>query len=248
MKEKMASLGSLVAGVAHEVNNPVGAVMSASDVSSRCVDLVRGYIRESAKGDGAEVEKVRKASELMADNNRVISEAARRISDIVKSLKNFARLDEAEFQTVDVHDGIDSTLTLVAHRLKNRITVEKKYGDLPKVPAFPNQLNQVFMNLIVNAADAIEGEGMISIETTKDERRAYISVADTGAGIAPDHLPHVFDPGFTTKGVGVGTGLGLSISYNIVRKHGGELSVESEPGKGARFTIVLPLRPGGAAR
>lgn len=239
IKEKLASLGSLVAGVAHEVNNPIGAVISASDVSSRCVEVVRGFVQETAEDGNS---KVRKASDLIVDNNRVISEAAQRVSEIVKVLKNFARLDEAEFQKANIHDGIDSTLTLVKHLVKDRIVVVKEYGDVPDLMVFPNQLNQVFMNLIVNAIDAIDDEGTITIKTYKDSLNAYISVADTGRGIPADNIRRVFDPGFTTKGVGVGTGLGLSISYNIVQRHSGALDVESEPGKGTKFTIVLPLR------
>ena len=238
MREKMASLGSLVAGVAHEVNNPIGAVMSASDVSERCVDIVRDYVHEHADNQSP---KVKKASDVLADNNRIIAEAAKRVSTIVKSLKNFARLDEAEFQRANVHEGVDSTLTLVKHLLKGRIEVARDYGELPDLLVYPNQLNQVFMNLIVNAVDAIEGEGKITIATQIDGEYAYVRITDTGKGIPPDNLARVFDPGFTTKGVGVGTGLGLSISYNIIEKHNGKLGVESEPGRGTTFTVALPL-------
>jgi signal transduction histidine kinase len=243
IREKMASLGSLVAGVAHEINNPIGAVISASDVANRCVDAVRDFVRENAESDSS---RVRSASEILDENIRVISEAARRVSEIVRSLKNFARLDEAEYQETDIHEGIDSTLTLVKHLVKGRIDVVKQYGDIPKLPVYPNQLNQVFMNLIVNAIDAIEDKGAITIVTASDGKVARVRIEDTGKGISPEHIRRVFDPGFTTKGVGVGTGLGLSISYNIIRKHGGTIDVESEPGRGTRFTITLPLRrPGG---
>jgi signal transduction histidine kinase len=239
IQEKMASLGNLVAGVAHEVNNPIGAVISASDVSSRCIRLLNEFIEEKA-GDGDL--KVKKAFDILDENTSVISEAARRVSRIVKSLKDFARLDEAELQKVTIHDGIDNTLTLVKHLLGNRIDVVTEYGDVPELMVFPNQLNQVYMNLIVNAIDSIEEKGTVTIETHSDSLNAYVSVADTGKGIPAQNLPRIFDPGYTTKGMGVGTGLGLSISYSIIQKHDGALSVESKPGKGTTFTIVLPLR------
>lgn len=239
IQEKMASLGNLVAGVAHEVNNPIGAVMSASDVSSRCVRILNEFVQEKA---GEEDLRVSKALFLLDENTSVISEAARRVSRIVKSLKDFARLDEADLQKVNIHDGIDNTLTLVKHLLANRIDVVKEYGDVPDIMVFPNQLNQVYMNLIVNAIDAIEGKGTVTIRTRNDSLNAYISVADNGKGIPADNLRHIFDPGFTTKGVGVGTGLGLSISYNIIQRHSGALEVESDPEKGTKFTLVLPLK------
>jgi signal transduction histidine kinase len=242
IREKMASLGSLVAGVAHEVNNPIGAVISASDVANRCVGAVRDFVRENTEADSS---RVCSASDILEENIRVISEAARRVSEIVRSLKNFARLDEAEFQKADIHEGIDSTLTLVKHLVKDRIEIVREYGDIPDLLVYPNQLNQVFMNLIVNAIDAIEGRGTVAIRTSSDGQNARICIEDTGKGISPEHIRRVFDPGFTTKGVGVGTGLGLSISYNIIRKHGGTIDVKSEPGRSTCFTITLPLRRAG---
>jgi len=237
LREKMASLGNLVAGVAHEINNPVGAMGSAADVSSRVIDKLDEYIEKHGDDN-----KPKKALSLLRDNNEVISIASARISEIVKSLKNFSRLDEAELQTADVHEGIDSTLTLIRHRHKGRIEIVKDYGDVPPLTIYPNQLNQVFMNLLINAMDALGDSGRIVIKTWADEHNAIISISDNGPGIAADNLESIFDPGFTTKGVGVGTGLGLSISYKIVEKHGGKLSVTSGPGKGATFTIVLPLK------
>jgi len=156
-------------------------------------------------------------------------------------LKNFARLDEAEFQKADIHDGIDSTLTLVQHELKNKIEVVKEYGNIPRIFCYPNQLNQMFMNLFVNAAKAIEDNGTIKIETFADDTNVYVKISDTGKGIPPENLAKLFDPGFTTKSSRVGMDLGLSISYNIIQKHKGDITVESELGKGTEFTIILPI-------
>jgi signal transduction histidine kinase len=161
--------------------------------------------------------------------------------NIVRSLKNFARLDEAERKKVNVHEGIESTLTLLQHQLKTRIRIVKQFGDIPEVECFPNRLNQVFMNILVNAAQAIEGRGVITVKTWKQDDTLRLSINDTGVGIPPEHLSRIFDPGFTTKGVGVGTGLGLSICYKIVKDHGGTIEAESST-QGTTFTIILPLQ------
>lgn len=244
LHSKMASLGSLVAGVAHEVNNPIGAVNSAADVSTRCIDRLLGLVEnsrslEELKGS----ETFRQLVEMLKENQRITVTAGNRIAKIVRSLKNFARLDEAEFQKADLHEGLDSTLTLVDHELRNRAMVVKDYGNLPLVYCSPNQLNQVFMNLFINASQAMETKGEIRIRTQAYDGRVSLQIADTGKGILPEHLPRIFDPGFTTKGAGVGTGLGLSICYNIIQKHKGTIAVESEPGKGTEFTITLPVQP-----
>ena len=241
MQEKMASLGNLVAGVAHEVNNPVGAVNSAADVSTRCIEIIDRALQESKTvEDITDNARLQQALQLLTENNQVIVTAGARIAKLVESLKNFARLDEAEFKIADLHEGIDSTLTLLDHELKNRVEVVKEYGDLPPIECYPNQLNQVFMNLLVNSIQAIEGKGSIRIRTSSDRDNVYVKVVDTGKGMSAEQIDRIFDPGFTTKGVGVGTGLGLSISYNIVQKHKGEIKVESKMEEGSTFTIVLP--------
>jgi two-component system, NtrC family, sensor kinase len=182
-----------------------------------------------------------RALEVLDRNNEVAVMASERIERIVRSLRNFARLDEAEFQSADLHEGLDSTLTLLDHVIKNRIEVIRDYGDLPQINCFANQLNQVFMNVINNAVQAIDSSGVITLRTRCDNEKIIIEVTDTGKGIKQEHVKHIFDPGFTTKGVGVGTGLGLSISYNIVRQHRGRIEVESEVGKGTTMRIVLPV-------
>ena len=161
---------------------------------------------------------------------------------IVRSLRNFARLDEAELKKVDLHEGIESTLTLVYHEYKNRIEIVRDFGALPEVECYPNQLNQVFLNILVNAIQAIKGTGTITIKTRASGEHVTLSFADSGDGIAPEHLNRIFDPGFTTKGVGVGTGLGLSIVYKIIQAHQGRVDVTSKVGTGTTFIITLPVR------
>jgi two-component system NtrC family sensor kinase len=241
MREKMASLGNLVAGVAHEINNPIGSVKSAAYTSSRSIQLVCSEL------DGAvDLNEIRgnkrfqTALQILKNNNELTLTASGRIAEIVKSLKSFARLDEAEFQDADVHEGLESTLSLLHHELKNRIEVRKSYGDIPKIPCYPNQLNQVFMNVLSNAGQAIIDRGVITITTKRHGDNAVITISDDGCGIDTDTLDRIFDPGFTTKGVGVGTGLGLSITYNIIKRHNGDIAVESEPGRGTTVTITLP--------
>jgi signal transduction histidine kinase len=242
MQSKMASLGSLVAGVAHEVNNPIGAVNSSADVSIRCIDRLYQLLETSQSLDEVNNNhQFRQLLTFLRENNQIMLTAGDRIAKIVRSLKNFARLDEAELQEANLHDGLESTLTLVHHEIKNRATVIREYGEVPPVFCYPRQLNQVFMNLFVNAAQAIEKDGVIRIKTFSDGTYAYVKITDTGKGIPPENLSKIFDPGFTTKGVGVGTGLGLSISYNIIRKHKGEIRVESQVGRGTEFTLKLPI-------
>ncbi len=239
---KMAALGNLVAGVAHEVNNPIGAVNSAADVSLRCIDLINNVITEFKEvEDLKNNSKFKNVLKMLFENNQVIVTAGKRIAQIVQSLKNFSRLDEADNLEANIHEGIDSTLTLVHHEIKRKVEIIKEYGKVPLIDCYPNQLNQVFMNLFVNAAHAIKVKGNIKIKTSADDENVYIKISDTGVGIQADDLNKIFDPGFTTKGVGVGTGLGLSICYNIIQKHNGSISVESEVGKGTEFTITLPI-------
>ena len=244
IREKMASLGDLVAGVAHEVNTPIGAVNSSADVADRCIGKLTELVDNSSDTKSLKEERgYLQAIELLRDNTSLIKNAGDRISRIVRSLRSFARLDEAEFQAVNIHEGIDSTLDLVHHQLKDRIEIEKKYGEtVPEVECYPNQLNQVFMNLLVNASQAIDGSGTITITTESDAREASVSISDTGRGISQENLAHVFDPGFTTKGVGVGTGLGLSISYKIIEDHQGRIEAASELGVGSTFRVILPIK------
>jgi len=236
--EKMASLGNLVAGIAHEINNPVGAVSGALDVSRRCIEKIEGA---AAGSELAGSESFAKPLGIMKESTASAATASQRIAVIVRSLKNFARLDEAEIQEADIHEGIESTLTLLDHEAEGRVRFVRDFGDVPRVRCYVRELNQVFMNLIRNAIQAIDGDGTVTLTTRSDGGRVRVSVSDTGTGIADDVLSRIFDPGFTTRGVGVGTGLGLSISYNIVHKHGGEIRVDSAAPGATTVTIEIPL-------
>lgn len=243
--EKMAALGQLVAGVAHEINTPLGAIKSNNDILDRSLTkLGRILLGEDAPAEIREHRMVNKLLGGVTKLSGINEEAIERIVRIVSSLRKFARLDSAEVDTVNLHAGLDNTLTLVHHELKNRIEVSKEYGDIPAVECYPNQLNQVFMNLLVNASQAIEGKGKISIRTRRapDEsvESVVVEITDSGKGIPKDNLKRIFDPGFTTKGVGVGTGLGLSIVHQLIRDHSGRIEVDSEPGQGTTFRLILP--------
>jgi len=241
-QEKMAALGKLVAGIAHEMNTPIGTITSNADTLRRSLEKLRGII--GSKEVPESVRKLRglkQVQTVLEDIARINQLASERIIGIVSSLRNFARLDEAELKMADLHEGLESTLTLVHHELKNRIQVVKEHGDIPSISCHPNQINQVFMNLLVNASQAVRGEGTITIKTFREGDTVNVQFSDTGAGIPPENLPRIFDPGFTTKGVGVGTGLGLSICFKIAQDHGGRIDVESTVGEGSTFTVQLPI-------
>jgi two-component system NtrC family sensor kinase len=241
--EKMASLGQLVAGIAHEINTPIGSINSNNDTLIRSVSRMQDFLNcAQCPPDVRENPEVVKIMGILEDINRNNRIACDRIMNIIRSLKNFARLDEGERRRVDIHEGIDSSLILVHHQIKNRIHVAKEYGDLPEIQCYPNQLSQVFMNILVNASQAIPDKGTITIRTFREGDEVNVTISDTGIGISKDHLSRIFDPGFTTKGAGVGTGLGLSICRKIIQDHHGRIAVESEVGKGTTFTITLPVQ------
>lgn len=240
--EKMAALGNLVAGVAHEINTPLGAIASNTDLVQRALARISTALADPTQSAPA-ARYAAKAAEMAG----ISREACERISGIVRSLRNFSRLDEAERKPADLHEGLESTLVLIAHLIKNRVAVRREYGVLPPVDCHASQINQVFLNILVNAAQAIEGHGTITIRTRTATAAelgfpaVIVEISDTGKGIAPEHLGRIFDPGFTTKGVGVGTGLGLAICYRIVNAHHGKIEADSTPGRGTTFRIMLPL-------
>jgi signal transduction histidine kinase len=241
--EKMASLGHLVAGVAHEINTPLGALKSNNDIINRNIEDIKSFFAEpqvpTETRDEAKLDKLFTNTEKL---HSVSMKAIDRISTIVRSLCTFARIDQAVRDTVDIHEGLETTLTLVQHEIKGRIKIHSDYADLPKITCFPDRLNQVYMNLLINAIQAIESKGEIYIKTYRDQDWAVVEIRDTGKGIPEEKLAHIFDPGFTTKGVGVGTGLGLSIVYQIVQEHEGKVEVDSESGEGSTFRVYLPIR------
>jgi len=241
--EKMAAIGNLVAGVAHEINTPVGAISSMQNTLSLAVSK----LQESLGATEPEIltgnSSIRVALEAILKANRVIGLGAERISEIVKSLRVFARLDEAEKKKADVHECLESTLTLIQHELKERIEVLRNYAELPPIVCYPGELSQVFLNILVNAFQAIEGKGQIEITTFEKDNELHVSIRDSGRGIDKNILKSIFDPGITTKGVGVGTGLGLSICYKIIQKHQGRIEVQSQVDEGSVFTVILPRIP-----
>ncbi|WP_296001227.1 ATP-binding protein [Rugamonas sp.] len=256
--EKMASIGQLAAGIAHEINNPVGFVNANMGALQAYVATLFGVIDDYEGAGGADpllaarYAQVRARADLAflrQDVDDLVKESMdglKRVRDIVQALKDFSHVGETEWQIADVHRGLDSTLSMVGNELKFKATVEKHYGALPQIACLASQLNQVFMNLLVNAGHAITESvpigGLITIRTGSEGGWVWIEVGDNGRGIAPEHLGRIFEPFFTTKPVGGGTGLGLSLSYGIVNKHGGRIDVVSPPGQGARFTVWLPVR------
>jgi len=241
--EKMASLGMLVAGIAHEVNSPLGSINSNTDLFLRSYKKLRENVntllKDTSSKESSDTAKILTTLENLANVNK---DSCTRIMEIVKTMKNFARLDEVEIKTVDIHEGIDSTLDILRHLHKDNIEITREYGDLPPLCCKASQLNQVFMNIFVNAIQAIEDKGTITIRTSLKKNTIHMEISDTGTGIPPENLEKIFDPGFTTKGVGVGTGLGLSLVYKIIEDHGGSIKVKSELGKGSKFTITLPQK------
>lgn len=222
--EKMASLGQLIAGVAHEINTPLASINSNNSIISKLIK----------KLDNQDI------VETLKEINELDREAVMRISNMVKSLKKFVRLDEAELQEADINKELDLTLDLIRHETKNKIEIVKNYSELPLIKCYPNMLNQVFMNILINACQSIEKTGTITITTEFKDNNLTVKLKDTGKGISEEKINKIFAAGYTTKGVGVGTGLGLAISEKIIQKHEGKITVNSELGHGSEFVITIP--------
>lgn len=219
--EKMASLGQLIAGVAHEINTPLASIKSNNELAAKLIN--NGNINNS---------------DLLNEIIDIDKEAINRINELVISLRKFVRLDEAELQEADINKELDLTLNLIRHLTKKGIDIVKKYGDLPPIKCYPNMLNQVFMNILVNAVQAMNGNGILTIDTKYVKNNLIVKIKDTGIGIKePDKI---FFAGYTTKSSGVGTGLGLAISQKIIEKHNGKISVKTKIGKGSEFIITIP--------
>ena len=264
--EKMAALGQMVAGVAHEINTPLGYVGNNVQMAEEMLGQIHGLVAaydslfENLLNPAAEqtdVEAQIQAIAAMREEFDAVSDLAdlnelftdtrfglKQISEIVLSLKNFARVDRAATDQVNLIENIETALTVGHHHLKNRVTVEKRFEPIPLVPCAPSQINQVLLNLLTNAAQAINHDkGRLLIRTYTRGEFVCISVEDNGSGIPPEHVSRIFEPFYTTKKIGEGTGLGLSISYRIIKDHGGDIRLATKPGVGTRFEISLPIKP-----
>lgn len=232
--ENMAAVGQLTAAITHEINTPLGAISSNVQMS----DMLLTSLEES--------EKLKEDSDLKAiidslrEANNVSVMGCKRVTEIIKSLKTFSRIDQSDFQEADINDNIKSVLVLTSNLWKRKIEIHEDYTPNLLVKCYPGLLNQVFMNIMVNAIQSIDSTGDIYVKTSKDENGTYITIIDNGHGIKPENLSKIFDSGFTTKPAGNGMGLGLSICQNIIKKHNGEITVTSEAGKGTQFTVMLP--------
>jgi two-component system NtrC family sensor kinase len=238
-EHKMGSIGRLLAGIVHEINSPIGAILSNNQVIIRSLELVG---KAMVGGDAAALEKARKIVETCQSLAAIDKIACERISEVIRGLKTFARVDSAELRRVNLNEYLQNTLKLTHAEFHRRIHVETDFGDLPPVECHPQMLNQVFLNILVNAGQAIEGEGKITVRTRREGEDVQISISDTGRGIKPEDRSKILAGGFTTKAVGVGTGLGLAISKKIVEEtHGGSLWFESEVGTGTTFHVRIPI-------
>ena len=254
-QEKMASIGQLAAGVAHEINNPMGFISSNLVSMEKYLERLKEFIKTQSQAldavaspqltsEIAEARKKLKIDHVMSDAHNLLSESkdgAERVRIIVQNLKTFSRVNEAEYKYADINECLESSITIVWNELKYKAEIDREYGELPPVRCFPQQLNQVFLNILVNAAQAIEIHGNLTVKTWQDRGDICVAISDTGPGIPKKIQGRIFEPFFTTKEVGKGTGLGLSISYDIVKKHGGTIIVDSTMGVGTTFTIRLPL-------
>jgi len=253
--EKMASLGQLTAGIAHEINNPINFVSAniqpLKDDLRDILEIVGVYekvVNEYLPGKEAdEVRQLREKIKLdmtlkeVNDLLKGMEEGAKRTSEIVKGLRNFSRLDQNVFLSANLNESLDSCLVLLHNSYKNRIKIERQFGTIPEVDCLPGQINQVFMNILSNAIQAIPDEGTIFVKTWHADDMVKISIRDTGIGMTDDVQKKIFDPFFTTKGVGKGTGLGMSISFGIIQKHNGKIELFSKPGSGTEFVITIPV-------
>jgi signal transduction histidine kinase len=239
---KMAALGNLVAGILHEMNTPVGTIKSALDVGNKAITRLTNTIRTNDQLKNLpSFEESQKLLDVVATSSLNSNEAIDRILKIVNSLKNFAQMDSANFKKGDLHEGIESVLTLLEHELGERIRVEKNYGKVPQMYLYQSELNQVFMNILLNSINAIENEGVITIKTHQINEEAIVEFSDNGKGIPKDKIDQLFEPGFNADNTRVKMRSGLFASYNIIRKHRGEIRVDSEVGKGSSFVISLPM-------
>jgi len=233
--EKMASMGQVTAAILHEINTPLGAVSSNVQMMEMILEKLTKEL------DGFENTKVTKGLKAMSSSATITFDAVQRVHEITMNLKNFSRIDQAEFKESDVHEGINSVLMLTSNLWTNHLIIDKHYGELPAIRCYPSLLNQVFMNIIVNAVHATEKDGKLEISSSLIDDYVRIEFKDDGTGIPEDKLEQIFESGFTMKDVGKGTGLGLSISKDIVDKHKGRIYARNNEDQGATFIVELPI-------
>lgn len=238
-EHRMASIGRLLASIVHEINTPIGSIFSNNEVTLRSLEKLGALLAEPCP------ESIGKARSILENVQTLVAVdkiACERISTVIRGLKTFARADASERRKADLNENLRDTLKLTHAEFRRRITVETDFGELPEVECYPHMLNQVFLNLLVNAGQAIEGEGRIVVRTRLEGDHVHISIGDSGRGMDLETQRRIFTPGFTTKPEGVGTGLGLSISRRIVQeKHGGSITFESQPGVGTTFHVKIPI-------
>lgn len=239
---KMASLGRLVAGVVHEINTPLGSIFSNNEVIRRSLDFFKRHVEGCAGLESVATQRALETLETLSSLAAVDKIACERIQAVIRSLKTFARVDEGDLRKADIHEILRAMLKLCSCEFRRRITVETEFAELPEIECHPGLLNQVFLNLFVNACQAIDGEGKIVVRTEREDGQVHVSVSDTGRGIKVEDRPKIFGSGFTTKAPGVGTGLGLKIAHEIVvDHHNGTIGFESEPARGTTFHVRLPI-------
>jgi signal transduction histidine kinase len=237
---KMAALGNLVAGVTHEMNTPVGVLKSMLNTVGRAVTRLREKLAADPAATFAGDAMVSRTVDAIAESNQVMTEATDRVAGIVRNLRIFARLDEAEFQRASLEEGLDSTVAVMQSQIPDGIEVVRDYGGVSPIFCAPGQLNQVFMHLIRNAIEAMGARGQITIATSEDSENVHVRICDTGPGIPPDQLEHIFDFRFRARGSRMKMGLGLVADYNTIQSHEGDMGIKSEAGKGVEVTITLP--------
>ena len=255
--DKLSSLGQLVAGVAHEINNPIAYIKSNNSTLASYLEDLLDILAEYRKLKvmapeqfSSLKEKIEKKETeinldfILDDLNKLLKdnkEGVEKIAGIVKELRSFARAEEASFELADINEELEKTLRIVQHEFRDRIKVNKEYGKIPLIQCYASQLGQVFLNILLNAGQAIEGQGTVTVKTFEEDDKLVVEISDDGCGMDEATVKHIFDPFFTTRGVS-GTGLGLSVSYGIIKRHNGKIYAESEVGKGTTFTIELPLQ------
>jgi len=240
VQQKMATLSQVIASVTHEFNSPLGAIRSMNETRSKAVRNLQSALENKTTDAAAAHRKVNKWVEVILKADNVIEQGTERLSDTLNNLNNFGRLNKSGIQTVDIHEGIDSALALIQQEKLGKIEVTRKFANLPPIECDPRKLNQVFLNLFMNASQSIKGTGKITITTSLKEDKVSITIGDNGSGIAAKNLNSIFDPGFTTKNSVIRGSFELPLCYQIIQEHGGEICVESKLGEGTVFEVLLP--------